>query len=155
MSYFDGILSEMHLLHEAKQADYVGDNPDTLASFRASASLLNVTVPQLILGRCMDKVIRMSILLKRTDYNPAVKDESVRDTALDLATYGALLVEAIDDQVSANKIKTINGGRIKTYPVDEVVDSTDCYRIPKVDAQCDCRDCVEDREWESLHGQQV
>lgn len=147
MSYFDGILQEMHFIHEAKQADYVGDNPDTLASFRASANLLGVSVSQLILGRCMDKVIRMAILLKRDGYNPAVKDESVRDTALDLAVYGALLVESIDDKVKVVAIQD-KKERLDLWPYqsknnleDSLVDSTDCYRIGKANIQCDCRSC--------------
>lgn len=104
-------------MHEQKQADYVGSNPDTLASFRASANLLGVSVSQLILGRCMDKVIRMSILLRREGYDPAVADESVRDTALDLAVYGALLVESIDDKIGTKQLPLLEPESFKPAPL--------------------------------------
>lgn len=120
MTNFEKVLERMRELHRIKQADYVGDNPDTLAAFRASSELLGLPVSQIILGRCMDKVSRAAKLLKRGDLKSNVHDESIRDTAIDLAVYSVILVEAIDEllnTIQKNDKIDDRSGRIQTIKI--------------------------------------
>lgn len=69
-----------------KNADYAG-NGDPFANFRTSESV-GVSVPRGILVRMMDKLSRVSNLITRP---PAVANESLMDTCIDLSNYALIL----------------------------------------------------------------
>lgn len=77
------MLSEMY---EAKNADY-GD------SFHLSYLEEGMAMPRIRLG---DKLNRFKNLTRNTEKN-LVKDESIRDTLLDLANYAIMTVMELDD----------------------------------------------------------
>lgn len=77
------VLKELHRLYKRKNADY----SDSFCKVRCD-------YPNAILIRLTDKIERLKSL-----YNcvaPRVKDESVRDTLLDLANYAILEVVELD-----------------------------------------------------------
>lgn len=74
-------------LIKEKNQDYATPQ-DFFKNFRG-VELIGLTVEQGILTRMMDKVARTANLL---NHPPAVADESIEDTALDLMNYAAILL---------------------------------------------------------------
>lgn len=74
---------------ERKNADYAGAaaEEDAFANFRAS-TVVGVDPRRAILVRLTDKLARCASLL---DKPPAVADESISDTLLDVVNYAAIL----------------------------------------------------------------
>lgn len=86
---FDACLS----IVERKNHDYAGDE-DAFKNFRYS-TLVGVPETRAILVRITDKLARVSNLL---DKDPAVVNESVTDTLLDLINYTAILKALMEEQ---------------------------------------------------------
>ena len=80
---------------KAKNADYAGETAtDPLHNFKVGSQLTGVPVPDGILVRIMDKMGRISSLLKQ-DAN--VKDEAITDTIKDAINYLGILYYAINE----------------------------------------------------------
>lgn len=82
MSNFKEITEEMLLLYERKNADY-GD------SFSKSFKEFGMIAPII---RMNDKLERLKQLVVHENH---VKDESIRDTLIDLANYAVMTIEEI------------------------------------------------------------
>ena len=76
-----------------KNSDYSGDDSGTLRNFELGAEIVGTTVPQAILTRLMDKIVRTGNLLRGND--PSVKQESIFDTIQDGINYFAILYYAL------------------------------------------------------------
>lgn len=90
--YFDfhaDFCRRMQEITQKKNRDYAGDGDDPFANFRVVEKIGVCSVEQGFLTRMSDKFIRMVNLSDGRD--PAVVDESLEDTILDLANYCALL----------------------------------------------------------------
>jgi hypothetical protein len=70
-----------------KNHDYAASS-DQYRNFRSSA-LLGLSVEKAILVRVLDKITRIDNLLEHAAY---VTDESLEDTAIDVANYMAILI---------------------------------------------------------------
>jgi len=84
---FEAVLLQMAAIHEVKNADYGN-------SYEISAELLGQPVVVGLLHRMTDKLARACHLTQGND--PAVKDEKLADTLLDLANYAVLAILALD-----------------------------------------------------------
>lgn len=73
-----------------KNQDYAGTG-DPFANFKI-VEAIGVSAPRGMLIRMMDKISRMSNLLQRP---PAVTNESLQDTCIDLAMYALILATYI------------------------------------------------------------
>jgi len=80
-------------LIKLKSKDYAGSD-DPWKNFK-SAEIVGVDYKKAILVRIMDKISRASNLL---DKEPAVNDEKIEDTLIDLINYGNILLEAIKSE---------------------------------------------------------
>jgi len=80
-------------LIKLKSKDYAGSD-DPWKNFKSS-EIVGVDYKRAILVRIMDKVSRASNLL---DKEPAVNDEKIEDTLIDLINYGNILLEAIKSE---------------------------------------------------------
>jgi len=80
------ILAELHKLYVDKNTDY-GD------SFTKSYDEFGLISPTI---RLSDKINRLKRLAKTDDQ--LVKEESIRDTAIDLANYAVMLVMELDKE---------------------------------------------------------
>ena len=81
MTTFKDVLNEMNVLYEKKNADYGDSFSKTFDEFGLTSSAV----------RLNDKMERFKKLIKQ---EAQVKDESIKDTLLDLANYAVLtLVE--------------------------------------------------------------
>ena len=86
--WFSSTLEEMYRIMEAKNADYANDaNP--FSNFKLVEDLWIVSLEKGILVRMSDKMSRIANLLENKEAK--VKDESIRDTLLDLANYSIIL----------------------------------------------------------------
>lgn len=79
------ICKEMNALYERKNHDY-GD------SFRETYKVEGMAMPRI---RLMDKLNRFCSLTRRPNTGD-VKDESIRDTLIDLANYAIMTVMELD-----------------------------------------------------------
>jgi hypothetical protein len=76
-----------------KNADYAtGEDP--FKNLRSS-EIIGVAPEKAILVRMMDKMSRISNLLNKP---PAVVDESIQDTLMDLCNYSALLIALLESK---------------------------------------------------------
>jgi hypothetical protein len=100
---FYELLDEMGELHSRKNQDYADSESDPLRNFR-EAEGLGISAFQGTLVRISDKWIRIRNLASR-DRGPAVVDESIRDTLLDLANYAliALILHEEQEDVEAER----------------------------------------------------
>lgn len=81
-------------LIKRKNQDYAqSDNPFKNFEF---AEMVGVSTPRAILVRISDKLARIANLID--NINPAVTDETVEDTLLDLINYTAILKAYIEDK---------------------------------------------------------
>lgn len=78
-----------------KNQDYTGDNASPFANFETSAQEAGITVPQGIISRFSDKYSRLRALLRRP---PAVVEESIEDTLMDMHGYLYILEAWLDAQ---------------------------------------------------------
>ncbi len=85
---FKDILDEMYELHKKKNNDYSGQaNP--FKNFELCEQLGICSVQEGILVRMSDKMSRISTL---KNSKGKVKDESIRDTYVDLANYSVISI---------------------------------------------------------------
>lgn len=88
---FNSILSEMSAILQAKNSDY-SDQKDAFSNFTNVEKLNITTAERGILVRMTDKITRICNLI---DKDPAVKDEAIEDTLMDLANYSVILLAYI------------------------------------------------------------
>lgn len=86
---FYELLEEVKRIYVAKNMDYSPEEP--LGNFRESAKWVGVEAWRGVLVRMADKWARLTNLCKRSGRH-SVSDETVVDTALDLAVYAILFV---------------------------------------------------------------
>ena len=79
MTTFKDVLNEMNALYEKKNADYGDSFSKTFEEFGLTSSAV----------RLNDKMERFKKLIKQ---EAQVKDESIKDTLLDLANYAVLTI---------------------------------------------------------------
>lgn len=82
---FDRILGEMAELHARKNADYGNAFADSFSEFGIVSAVI----------RLNDKINRLKSLTKQ---DAQVKDESIRDTLIDLACYAVMAIKELDKQ---------------------------------------------------------
>jgi hypothetical protein len=92
------LLDELRTIHDTKNHDYA-HSADPFANFREAARI-GITPFQGVIVRMGDKWARICNLVRYGD--PAVKDESLRDTLKDLAVY-ALIAVALDEEEENGK----------------------------------------------------
>jgi hypothetical protein len=96
----DKVSSRARFFHDAasivsrKNHDYAGDE-DPFSNFKGCEILGIATAELGILIRMSDKLSRTRNLL---DNPPEVKDESIRDTLIDLANYSAILAALVESR---------------------------------------------------------
>ena len=93
---FYELLEEMRRLHDMKNADYSPGEP--LENLRASARWAGVEPWRGVLVRMADKWTRLVNLCSRGGRHE-VPDETVKDTALDLAVYALLFIILWEEEV--------------------------------------------------------
>jgi hypothetical protein len=91
-SYYYALLDRMREIHEAKDSDYAGNEP--YANFY-EAEKLGIPAWKGAMVRLMDKYRRVVELIAKEGRGeePAVVDEKIEDTLLDLANYGVIVIE--------------------------------------------------------------
>lgn len=92
IQYHEEFAKRMVALTKAKNADY-GTKDDPFANFTNSEKLGISNVPQAILTRITDKLTRTIGFVQKGSVE--VKDETIEDTLLDLASLSILLSAAI------------------------------------------------------------
>jgi hypothetical protein len=90
---FNAILKRMGEIHDKKRADYAS-NDDALGNFR-EANKLGISTLQSVMIRLTDKYTRACNLTRKG--TAEVKDETLKDTLIDLANYAVLALLAMDD----------------------------------------------------------
>ena len=86
---FHDLLIKMGKIHDAKNADYSGGNP--LGNFM-EAEGFGIDAFKGVLIRLSDKYMRIKSLSILKDMTGEVKDESIEDTLLDLASYALIAI---------------------------------------------------------------
>jgi hypothetical protein len=94
----EGIYAEGVKIIGGKNQDYAGQS-DPWANFRWS-EIAGVDVPHAIMVRVLDKMARISNLLKRES---VIKDERIEDTVLDSINYLAILLSYLNEQQKMKK----------------------------------------------------
>lgn len=84
----------MSLLHDI-HSSYLDKNRDYGGSFSTSFQKFGLVSP---VCRMSDKMARLETLTLVGEQNARVKDESIRDTLLDLANYAIMTVMELDKQ---------------------------------------------------------
>lgn len=90
---FHEVLDKMREIHDAKNQDYAG-KADSLANFR-ECERWGLKASMGAFTRLSDKYCRIVQLLRKEAEGgggPAVKDETINDTLLDLANYAILVL---------------------------------------------------------------
>lgn len=99
---FTELLAEIKALHEAKNADYSNDK-DALLCFQTSEQI-GIPAYKGCLVRMGDKYNRACQLAKK---EANVKDETIKDTLMDLAVYSLLCIELYESRLpNKQMIKT-------------------------------------------------
>jgi len=105
------ICDQANALMSRKNQDYAtGDNVDgdVFANFRMSEEKTSVPVATGMLVRLSDKLSRLGHLLQ-PGYKAKVRDESVKDTILDIINY-AVLIEAYQRNGQTAQVPTSGNG---------------------------------------------
>jgi len=90
---------QMHDILKRKNSDYAG-TADTYANFMYCEKLGLCSTETGIMVRISDKMTRISNLLKQ---DAQVKEESIKDTLLDMANYAMILASYIEDKNKKTK----------------------------------------------------
>lgn len=90
LEFFEATTTKMLETCRAKNADYTGDPSQPFANFERVEALGICSTEQGFLTRMTDKMCRITSFVKNGELQ--VKDESVMDTLLDLATYSILMM---------------------------------------------------------------
>lgn len=93
------VFAKGYSLIQSKNQDYAGE-ADPFRNFRF-AEYVNLTVVQAVLLRISDKFARVCNLLSKEN-GPAVADEKVTDTILDMINYLAILLVYLENIESMN-----------------------------------------------------
>lgn len=93
LQYFETTVQEMYELTKRKNHDYSNDS-NPFANFTRVEAMDICTTEVGFLTRMMDKMSRISTFVKKGELK--VKDESVKDTLKDLATYSILFMAYLD-----------------------------------------------------------
>lgn len=87
-TFFIGCLDEMKRIRAAKNSDYTGTTDDPFANFNMSRALGICETETALLVRMVDKIARLKSFIEKGSH--AVKDESVKDSCIDLANYALI-----------------------------------------------------------------
>lgn len=90
LSHIEGTFKKALGLVKKKNTDYA-EEASPFKNFEF-AQLLNMSVEQAILLRCVDKLARISNLTQKGEDSRAVADESIEDTVIDVANYLAIML---------------------------------------------------------------
>ena len=90
MVFHDDMCRRAYWLMVKKNKDYTGKSKDALANFM-KVEEFGIPAAQGVITRMADKFSRLATLVTRP---PAVEDESIHDTILDIINY-AVLLEAV------------------------------------------------------------
>lgn len=101
VQYHEKLCKELNDLYAKKNRDYGNSFHDTYLEEGLAMSRI----------RLSDKLARFKKLSHKRDYDGAVKDESIRDTLIDLANYALMTVMELD--LDAQKQEE----PIETYPL--------------------------------------
>lgn len=93
LAFFKKTIKQMYVLTEKKNNDYAGEN-DPFRNFKMPAQFGFATVEQGFLTRMVDKVSRISTFVQKGELS--IKEESVQDTLIDLATYSILMLAYLE-----------------------------------------------------------
>ena len=86
---WDSLVGREKSLHDRKKNDYTGDR-DPLYNYATAAKIMGVSTEVAMLGRLMEKLTRLQVLL--TDGKQSrVVDESIEDTCLDISVIAKLI----------------------------------------------------------------
>lgn len=99
--YVLAMTDKMRATCAAKQTDYTGGSESPFANFVDSAAGAGITPVQGMLVRMGDKMARLKSFSQRGILE--VKDESLEDTCMDLATYALLLAAFVKSEKVAPK----------------------------------------------------
>lgn len=91
---YDAVVGQMRDTFARKDADYAGDVP--LGNIKSSSNF-GIEPQDAVFVRLADKFSRLCSL-RRSGREPQVRDESFRDTLLDLANYAVIAVLLLDEQ---------------------------------------------------------
>ena len=91
---FDKALKRMKLIHDLKNADYSLDN-NPYSNFELVAGITGMGIDQVFLVQIANKIARAGALLKE---QKTPNHESLHDTRLDLAVYGAMWLSYFEDE---------------------------------------------------------
>lgn len=95
MKHFDDFIGRMSVILLAKGDDYSGQ--DRLSNFKLAGAISGLTAELNCLSLIATKVARLGILLNQEN---APKNESVKDSLLDLANYTILLSMILEDKAN-------------------------------------------------------
>ena len=96
MAFHCKFAEEMRLIFERKNSDYTGQSDDPFFNFNRVELLGIASTEQGILTRMMDKFARIGSFISQGTL--AVKDESAKDTILDLANYCIILAGYLESK---------------------------------------------------------
>ena len=100
LTYFHIKMKEVLM---AKGDDYA--DADRLSNFKKAGDICGLSAEQNCLSLIATKVARLGVLLNSKE---APKNESIKDSIIDLANYGALLYMIIAEKRSTSPIDTTN-----------------------------------------------
>lgn len=95
--FHDECMKQMGEVTRRKNADYTGNGTDPFANFTRVEALGVCSTEQGFLTRMTDKMSRLASLVAQGNA-AQVKDESVKDTLLDLANYCVLLAGYLESK---------------------------------------------------------
>jgi hypothetical protein len=129
---FYELLDEMKRIHSMKNADYSKDE-DPLSNFRIIES---IGIPAWIgiVVRLSDKLSRIMQLTRKAlgGREAAVKDETVKDTLIDLANYSILCTILYEEWVKGGKVIELSRkSEIAIKMITEMNRMLDSIGIPK------------------------
>jgi len=107
---FYELLEEMRRIHDKKNSDY-SKSGDPLSNFRLCEDF-GIPAWMGVIVRISDKYSRITQLASKIlqGENAAVKDESLKDTLIDLANYSLLAIILLEEWLKSKKAK-VNASR--------------------------------------------
>ena len=99
------IVNGLSELYKAKNADYGDSVHDTYLKYGLTSFLV----------RMEDKMSRLRSLSKKSEEERKVKDESIRDTLLDLANYAIIAVIEMDEEAEKKKLFSDNVTKLSAF----------------------------------------
>jgi len=96
MIFARAFVDKMMVICAAKNSDYTGAGDDPFKNFRHVESFGLCSSEVGIMTRMTDKMARVASFMEKGELK--VKDESVKDTLIDLANYSMLLAAVIEEK---------------------------------------------------------